>query len=367
MLGHDAGSALGFAAVAASFCLYSFARGALYGSGRAIRAAWWNIGTSVLGVVLVGAAVWMNLGAGWVLAVFSLNYFIFAGANWARAKPRLDRGDLGREMDRFTVYGIMGTVASAGFLNAAVVLAAVVGTPTEAGHFSAAFVLATPASLIGGTASLILFPLLSGLRATESEDDRANLVDLSSRTLAVPVVTLFSVLILLRHELIDIVWGSSYEPATSILTPLLFALLLTTLAIPAVNALTTFSARGVRQSAISSASGFMVGAVVWSLFVPAFGVDAVAYGFLAGSGVSSVVPFLITARAIGRSWSRHAAKVGAAIAMLGFASIAQSSLVTGAHADGFILVIYLLFWSFANRTEVLRLTTAGARAFSRSR
>lgn len=342
--GDDLLGALAFALLTLSFCLYPFTRGLLYGAGLAARAATWNVATSLLGLVAVCVAVVAGAEGDLLLVVFSTGYLAYTLVNWQRAVPRRIRGALGREIDRFALLAVVGTVASAGFLNATMVAAGTVGDPTEVGHFGAAFALAIPSSLIGAAVSLVLFPMLSGLRSGADRSRRARAVDLSSRYMAVPVVALFAVLVLLRREIVSLLWGPDFLEAAGLLAPLLLAIMCTTLAIPAVNSLTALTEHGMRHSAVSSATGLTVGVLTWLAAVPQLGLLGVACGFLAGSVVSSTVPFVLTWRQTGQSWSGHALQLALAVGTLGALAAAQELYDVRTPLSVGLLAAFLLAW-----------------------
>ena len=96
-------------------------------------------------------------------------------------------------MDAFVLLGVVGTLASAGFLQLSNVLARAANSPHDAGLYAAALSLATPASLLSRSFSLVLFPSMS---EAHGRDDQASLraqTDLGTRALVLVMVGAFGV------------------------------------------------------------------------------------------------------------------------------------------------------------------------------
>lgn len=357
--------AVAFAVLTLSFCLFPFSRGLLYGAGLAARAATWNIATSMLGLVVVCVGVLAGLRGAALLLLFSSGYFAFSVLSWQRTRPRRIRGPLGREIDKFAAFAVAGTVASAGFLNATMVTASVIGDAEAVGHFGAAFALAVPSSLIAAAVSLVLFPLLSGLRGAQDEHRTKAFVGWASRCMSMPVVCLFAILVLLRREVVDILWGPSFAEASLLLAPLLIALLCTTLAVPSVNALTALDPRGMMKSAVSSSIGLCAGLLTWALAVPHLGLLGVACGFTIGSLASSAIPFVLAWRYTGQTWGWHAARlVFAVLVLAGLAGLqVRWSLSTATTIA--LLFGYLAGWILLTLPEVRRIWGTSRAAIGR--
>lgn len=361
----EPGRAVAFAVLTLSFCLYPFSRGLLYGAGQAARAATWNIATSLLGLVVVCVGVLAGLRGAALLLLFSSGYFSFSLLSWQRTRPRRIRGPLGREIDKFAAFAVAGTVASAGFLNATMVTASAIGDAEAVGHFGAAFALAVPSSLIGAAVSLVLFPMLSGLRADSDRSTSRHVVRWASRCMAVPVVVLFATMVLLRNEIVALLWGPDFLEAASLLTPLLLAIMCTALAVPSVNALTALTTNGMRSSATSSLLGLSVGLATWAVAVPHLGLLGVAYGFTAGSLVSSAIPFVLTWRHTSQSWAWHAVQLLAAVVLLAALSGAQELWDLETASSLGLLAGYLAIWLLMTLPESRRIWRVARAAIRR--
>lgn len=339
---------------------YSLARGALYGSGNVRRSATWEICTSLLGLMGFALAIHLGVRGPVLLLALAAGYGLYALINLPRRLPKHAGRSTSREVDVFGVFVVVGTLSSTGFLQLTMILAAAVGQTEAAGHFGAAFVLAGPAALVGSALGLVLFPLLSAAGMNLDGSSTRRLVDTSTRTLTVMVVPVFAVLILLRGQIVEAVWGSRFADATALLAPLLLAVMLTTLATPSVSSLTTASMRGVRLSAGSSVMGVFTGLIAWVALVPHWGLVGISIGYLVGTGVSSFVPFVLTWRSTGQRWGTFASRLVVAFLVLCALSWVQEIVGVGVAKERWLLIGFLVLWFLASRSDA-GLMLRGAR------
>lgn len=349
-------STLAFALLIITLSYYALARGRLYGLGEITRAVRWNVGCSLLGLVLVAAAVLSELPGHWLLLPVAASYALFALANRSNAPAGELEPGLRREVDRFVALVVLGTLASTGFLESTMVMAKAVGSPAETGQFGAAFVLATPAAFVGSAVSLVLFPRLS--HQTQSDvSTRSEMVNTTSRALSVIVIPMFATLILLHREVVAALWGPLYAPAAELLAIMLAATMLTTLAIPSVNSLTTRSRRGVLLSALCSSLGLLAGVAVWAALVPYVGLLGIAIGFLVGTAISSILPFSLTWAGEHHQWRGHSAVLALAVTTLIALAMIQNVHETSPASDLGMLLTFLAAYFTLARADVSRTIT----------
>jgi putative peptidoglycan lipid II flippase len=256
---------------------------------------------------------------------------------------------LRRELDHFVLFGIAGAVAVTGSLQLSMVVARLVDTKAEAGQYAAAMSLATPASLLAGSMSLVLFPAMAEAWGKGDREAFRRQGDHAMRLLVLAMVAVFGALVLVSRPLVRVVFGADFAHAATLLPWLLLAVLTISIGVGAVTSLTTRSQRGVVLSSAASAAGLVVGAVVWTAIAPGHGVRAVAIGYLVGTVVGTAVPIVIVWRQDRQRWGRLAARtavgLGALVALLwvehrygaspfgGTLRSAAASLSSGSEAD----------------------------------
>lgn len=329
-------SAVEVAVLTGALCWYSMIRGMLFGLGLARRAAFWEITTSVCTVAFVAAlAGFGRLDHGAVLAV-AAPYVIFAVMNMPRGESGSLTSERRREIDRFCVAVVFGTLASTGFLQLTMIASRVVGGVEAAGQFAAALNFATPVALIGASLSLVLFPELAGALSANDHSRVARLVDRAFRLLLILTVPVFVVTQFAAEFIIRVVLGEGFSEASAVLVILVAAVMTTTVGIPCVAAMTSGGQGGVRASAMLSGAGLACGLASWAVLVPLLHVDGVAWGYLCGSG-------LIAAAHIGWAWRAQkqkwvmpvASTFGAvlALAVIGSPSVTDAGIARVAGAS----------------------------------
>lgn len=295
---------------------YSLNRGLLFGLGLARRSAFWDITTSVCAVVLIAALVILADPQHGALLVVALTYALFAVVNTPRADPGSLSAARRSEVDRFCVAVVFGTLASTGFLQLTMIMSRVVGGTEAAGQFAAALNLATPVSLLGASLSLVIFPELSGAMSRGDRRRVNTLVDRAFRLLLVLTVPVLVVTQFAAEPVVRAVLGRDFSDASSVLVILMASVMLTTVGIPCVTALTSGGQRGVRASALLSCAGLAVGVTSWTLLVPALDVDGVAWGYLVGSLVTASGPIVWAWRTQQQRWALPVFSNGGAILAL---------------------------------------------------
>ncbi|GAA4969904.1 lipopolysaccharide biosynthesis protein [Kineococcus glutinatus] len=313
--GDGVGPALAVAALAMAYAGYLLSRGTLLGHGRVARATAWEGVALVLALgcllvlLLTGAALPL-------LLPLALGYAAYAVAGWPRARGAgpLPPG-LRREVDAFVAWGVLGNVASAGLLQLCLVVAGEAVPAREAGLLAAAVTLATPASMLARSLVQVLFPAMA--RSAGAGDAAAvrRQADRVTRGAVAVFVPLFAVLVLGARPLLRLA-GEDFAGGVPALRVLLVAVLLTTLPVAAVAALTSGAARGIRSSALMSTAGFAVGVGALAVLAGPFGVTGIAVAYLLGAAVTSALPWVVVWRAQGQRWAGPTLRVVAAVAAL---------------------------------------------------
>ncbi|GAB7192252.1 hypothetical protein NUM3379_29610 [Kineococcus sp. NUM-3379] len=303
LLPHFAGSAASAAGVGLlvlAWSGYTFTRGVQLATGQAHRAAAWD----VLSALLALGALTAVLAGGredLLLLPLAAGYALYAVANLPRLPRAAAAPELRREADAFTALASVGTLASTGFLQLSMVLAA---TLPGRGQYAAALQLATPAAMLSQSLSLVLFPTMAEAHGRGDETGLRARTDRATRGLFVTMTSVFGLLVVLAPLAVGVVFGAGYPDASRVLPFLLVAVLASTLSVAAVNSMTSRGTRGIALSAASSLLGLLVGAGAWAVLVGAQGrgVDGIALGYLAGALVVGLLPLGVVWRRDAHRW-----------------------------------------------------------------
>jgi hypothetical protein len=223
---------------------------------------------------------------------------------------------LRHEIDHFVLFGLAGAVAVTGFLQLSMVVSRLVDTKADAGQYAAALSLATPASLLAGSLSLVLFPSMAEAWGRGDRDGFRRQGDHAMRLLVLLMVGVFGALVLVSRPLVRAVFGADFAQAQHLLPWLLFAVMAISIGVGAVTSLTTRSQQGVVLSSAASAAGLVVGGIVWAVIAPDHGVRGVAVGYLVGTVVGTAVPVAVAWRQDAQRWAGLALRTAVGVALV---------------------------------------------------
>lgn len=286
------------AALVVGYSGYAFTRGVHFGAGQATRQVKWDLLTSSCGIAGVVTILALDQSPILVLLSLAVAYGIYTLACWPwGVRGRLGRS-LRRELDAFVAWASVGTLASAGLVQFAMLVAVAVAGHEEAGLFAAAMVLAAPAAMVANSMSTVLLPSMSeafGKRDHERVDAQ---LDRSTRLFSVVVVCIFGFLVVGSRPLVGIVWGDQYSETAMLIPLLLVPGMLRSLAAPSQGAISTTSSRGVVFSSLASIAGLCAGSALWLVMPQKWGVMGVAVGFALGTTLIATSIFV-------KAWHDH--------------------------------------------------------------
>lgn len=290
------------AALVITFSAYQLARGIRFGRGQVARATLWEAAAAAVMVGLLIVVLAAELPT-FYLAPLVAGYGLYAAGVWFRPPAGPLPPELHRELRTFVLWGVAGTLASAGLLQLSMVIAAAVAAGEEAGRYAAALSVATPISMVARALSMALFPELARQRGRGDHAATRAITDRVTRGLVITMVPAFGSLILLAEPVLVGLYGPEFRAAVPVLRVLLAAVLLTTVPVAAVNSINVRGPQGVRRSAQFSWAGFTVGMLSIGGLVGAAGIMGVALGYLAGAVVTAALPYVLVWRRDSQPWA----------------------------------------------------------------
>ncbi|WP_168583424.1 lipopolysaccharide biosynthesis protein [Gephyromycinifex aptenodytis] len=292
----------------------AYTRGVHYGLGAVRRVVVLDIACSLAGLLGLVLALMSGVRGVALLLPPALAYLALSALCWPWRVHGAADPQLRRELDRFVLFGSMGTIASAGLIQFSLLASRAAGQAAGAGQYSAASSLALPLTLASGALSLVLYPSLSEAAGRGDHAGVSRQLDRGFRGVVLLVVPAVGVMALLARPLVALVWGAQFDLTAKLLPILLLAVLANVAGVPCVNAITGATGTGIARMAAVSFAGLAVAAVLWLLLVPTYGVPAVAVGYAAGV-------FLIAGYAVGEAWWRWRLSWAMPVALLLFAII----------------------------------------------
>lgn len=355
---HDPGAApLDIMSVALLFVGYSgyaFTRGVQYGVGQVPRGTQWDVISSALGLAGIVLLLVAGVRGLALLLPLAMSYGIYTLACWPHGATSRPEVRLRREIDGFITLAAVGSVVSSGFLQLAMIVAKATVSPEEAGLFAAAMTLATPASLLAGTLSLVLFPTMAEAWGRGRMDQFRAQTDLATRGLFSVMVGIFGSLALCSRLIVQVLWGDQFTGAAVVLPILLAAVCFSTLGVSSVNAIMTAGRRGMRITTTGGILGVSVGALVWLLTVPGWGITGIAVGYLVGTAISFTIAFTLAWRQGGHHWALLTARTLTAFVLLGALCIVSAQQAWSAPTQVGVTVGFLAVWAAVSGSDLRR-------------
>ena len=335
---------------------YTFVRGIYFAIGQIGRALIWDALSAAAAISLLVCVLllgWTEL----LLLPLGLGYLIYALAGWPRRSvgPTLP-ATLRAEMNGFVRWTVLGSLASTGFLQLTMIIAQGVGTGFEAGMYAAALTLATPASMLARSFSLVLFPSMAQATGRNDLASVRRQTDLATQGIVAVMGALFGALILVSGPLIELAYGSRYANAGQILPILLAASLFMILNVAASNSLSTGSR--VRIPALLSLVGLAVGLLGMVILIPGFGVEGVAWSYLAGTIVIGFGPIVFVWRRERMRWTGLWLRFLAGLALVVALLLVKDAIAGGLLADVVSVFVFLAAWFLLMRPQLAALNSA---------
>lgn len=278
--------------VVAGLSGYAVARGLFFGHRNIDTAGRWDLVTALTGVAGSGLLLALGVRSVVVLLPLALAWLLYTWAGWPRGARGRPVPELARDINGFTAFTTMGGLTSAGFVQASLLAAHNWGGQEGAGQYSAAFNLAAPLSIMVGAASQVLYPSMAEALGSGNRESFRNQLAWSTRVVLALMGLAIGALAVASPVVIAVVWGERFASAATILPVMLLGVLLTSVAVPAVNALSSESAKGARACAIYSLIGGVLGIAVWLAAAPSHGVIGVAAGYVVAAGTTALLSLL---------------------------------------------------------------------------
>ncbi|AKT50872.1 hypothetical protein ADJ73_05345 [Arsenicicoccus sp. oral taxon 190] len=336
--------------LAIAFSIYTFTRGTLLGLGLLTRATLWDLLASVIAIVGIAALV-LARATPWLLVPLVVCYATYALGSYAPLRGGSVPLELRQEIGAFMRISLIQTAATTGFLQGSQIAARHFGTDVTTGHFALALSLATPASLVARSLQVVLFPRMAHAHGRGDHAELARQTDQATRWLVLLCVVVYGTLILGTPTLLQIYGRDAYAAAPTLVI-LLLACLVQNMVVATTDNLMSREHRYNRIIRNVSVAGAVVGALTWALIGPHLGVEGVAYGYLVGICVTSLIPTAIVWRLDRQRWVGLAVRTGLALAALAAASAWIVTTRAGVLVQVAAVLVLLLGWGAASQRDV---------------
>ncbi|MFD1320937.1 lipopolysaccharide biosynthesis protein [Micromonospora sonneratiae] len=300
--------ATSLALLTATYSLYTLDKAAMYGHSLVPQYARIELGTSLLAIVTT--VVVIVTGESAYLLPLCLGYGSFAVLcrrqlrRHRRSEGVTEQGSFDRrQVLTFAVLGSIGTLASAGFLQATQLLAGQFAAPAEVAFLAAAVALIAPLYFLPRAMALALFPAMASAHGSGDRSAVRKQVDASTRGLAVTMTPVFLVGLLAAPLILSLYGGSEYADGAGVLRIMLCASYFGILQVPSVNALASGAPAQARIPVVSAVVGCLVGLSVVIATAGSMGAMGVAIGYLVGTTITALIPIVAIWRIHQLTWA----------------------------------------------------------------
>lgn len=339
---------------------YTFVRAAHYATNRVARATLWD--TLSFLVSIVGLVIVLKFHANSLLLLpLTVGYLGYSALGWPKGKAGELDETLKREINRYVMWGVIGSLTTGGFLQLTMVLAEQIGDKNSSDAYAAALTLATPASMIGSVLSLLLLPALSGavgrgdLAAVRRQTDQAN------RGLIALTGCLFGMIIVGGRIVVSVLWPN-LESSLPILEVLLVATFLPTAATACTESINSFTEHGARTMSVIRSTGFVVGLGLAGALIPMMGTMGIAVGYLAGMVITGISPIVVVWRRDRQRWTGLMLRVLAGAVLVVVGVLLRDRWHSGASwRDLVVTVAFAVCWLALLGGDVRRIVERGLR------
>ncbi len=299
----DWAESMALALMTATLSTYTVARGAFFGHRHIGASGMWDALVATIGVI--GSAILLVVGVRSVLALIPMafGWALYTWAGWPRGAGGPVSSAVRREVNHFVFITALGTLTSAGFIQASLVVARLVGGTEGSGFYSAALTISAPLSILVGAANSVLLPSMAEAIGRQAQDTFRRQLHHSTEVVVVVMSGAVGLLMVLSSPVLALVWGNRFQPAEPLLPVLLGAILAYVTAVPSVSALITRGAAQARLTTAFSLVGAVVGGLVWLLTARSLGILGVAWGYFVSTVVSSGLTVIVTWRREAQRWS----------------------------------------------------------------
>lgn len=304
LLGFSLADAVWVGALVVALSGYHLARGVRFGRGSILGATAWEGANAAVSLGLM-VLVLSSRSPGWLLAPLVVSNCLYAVGTFRRRPAGILEPASRRDLDQFIVWGVAGTLASAGLLQVSMVLAQTIWPGVEAGGYAAAVSLGTPLSMAARALSMALVPSLARLSGGADEAGLTARTDQATRGLVTFLVPAFVSLMLIAEPLMLLVYGAEFLPGVWPLRIILAAVMATSVSVACVNAITVRGTSGIRRMALYSWAGLIAGVGVMIGLGGRWGIVGLAVSYLIGTSTTATAAWIHQwRRGAHRWWAR---------------------------------------------------------------
>lgn len=337
-----------------SVSLRAFTEGLHFGGGESQRLAAWSSAIAVLSLLTTTVLLLIGIRSVWVITPLVALNFVFVAFSWPGRTRKLRDRAVRTDISRFIRFAVMGTLASAGFTQLAVLLAASVNGLTYAGTYAASNTLTAPITMLASALGSVLFPALAAAHASGGLAELGSRLHRSTSLLATMILYACIPMLLLAAPIVHLLWGTPFADTAWIMLFSVPAVAVGAIASPAVSAITSESNRGMAISAISSAAGAAVGVIVWLCAIPFVPRLAIPLGYVIGIAIVAMIPWIIAWKKFSMRWTKESVTIISALSGAIVGAVILQQAAAPIWISALVALAAMTAWTVVRRHDVRR-------------
>lgn len=332
---------------------YHFYRGCLYGLDLVDKYIKFEIVSTILFFVALGATVYM--GRWKLLLPFLLYYglFSFLGMIGLKAyfRPGLDRFAGSKGLGVYGIIALIGTMSSVSKAYIANIFTGIYLSPDQVGFYSAAVSITSILLYSPTIMGRVLLPIMSSSYGEGDASSIRKLLDMTTLWLSLASLFLGFIFIILSEDILVILFKPAFSKATLSLQMLILGLCLSTIIVPSVSALS--GTKFVKIPNAAGVVGLFVSLALWPLLIPKFGINGTAIGYIAGSACTSIIILYYATKYYSLSLKRTYLAI--ITCSLIFAVASLSNIILGRPSNWITVAVFAFIFILRFKGEIIEI------------
>lgn len=283
---------------------HHFYRGCFYGLNNVDKYFRFEIASSILLFVILGAIVFVRRYN--LLLPFITYYALFSIISMFSLRTCLIRHDksfdLRKQIGTYGTIAMVGTLASSSMAQIANIITGSYLSPECVGFYSAAVSITMILQFAPSVMGRVLLPSVSYIYGMNDIQILKKVLDKTTIWLSIAALFLGGISIILSKKILIILFSPDFTVATFSLQTLILGICLATITVPAVSVLS--GSKYIKIPNVAGVFGLLACLAIWPYLIPRFGINGTATGYVIGIFVNSIIPLYYAKKYFGLELKR---------------------------------------------------------------
>jgi len=248
----------------------------------------------------------------------------------------------------FAGISFIGTFASMSRANLSITLSGAYVGATAVGYYAAAYSILTIFQFVPMAVRRVIAPTFSHQYGQNNISSVSKLLNISTTYLLIILSFMGSVGIILSGRILQIMYGTEYVYASTVLQIMIISIFISIITMPSVSSLS--STKYVKIPNIAGVLGLITSLVFWVIMIPRFGIEGTAIGYLSGTVVNSLIPLYYARKYYMLDLWRNL-KIVATTVLILLVSLAAKNMISN-YPDIVSAVLFVAAFVIINRSDL---------------